>query len=105
MKIRNSIHALGHALLVFIYSAGVAWLMFNAQTILGSNGKPDNFLAPLSMLMLFVFSATVVGALVLGKPIILYLNGHKTEALKFFGYTVLWLFLITLCAFILLIWI
>ena len=87
------VHSLGHAVLVFIYVFGVAQIMFNGQRLFG---QVHDFWGPVIILMLFVFSAAVVGTLVLGRPILLYFSGAKSEALKFFGYTLGWLFLITL---------
>jgi len=87
------VHAFGHAVLVSLYTTGVAWLLFNAQRIFG---KAPSFLIPLAVLMLFVVSATIVGTLVLGPPALLYFNGKKDEALKFFGYTVAWLVVFTI---------
>ena len=55
---------------------------------------PDNkILAPLTFLLLFVLSASVSGALVLGKPVMMYLEGKKKEAVQLFGLTVFWLFI------------
>jgi hypothetical protein len=51
---------------------------------------PD-VLAGMTMLTLFVVSAAVTGSLVVGRPILLYLEGKKQEAARFFGYTLGWL--------------
>jgi len=48
------------------------------------------------MLLLFVLSATIVGLLVLGRPVWLYFNSQKQEALKMFFYTLSWLALFTI---------
>ena len=90
------LHALGHALLVLAYITGVASLMFNGQRLFGDQ---KSFLIPIAMLSLFVLSATIVGTLVLGKPILLYVDGKKSEGLKFFGYTVAWLLALTIALF------
>lgn len=103
MKNNTVLHSLGHAVLVLIYTSGVAWLLFNGKIIFG-DGEPKNFWAPVFMLLLFVLSATIVGTLVLGKPILLYWNGAKSEALRFFTYTVGWLFIILLIVFLLRPW-
>ena len=91
------LHALGHAILVLLYTSGVAWILFNAQRLLG---KATSFWGPLAVLMLFVVSATIVGTLVLGRPILLYLDGKRNEALRFFGWTVGWLVALTLVIFL-----
>jgi hypothetical protein len=86
-------HSFGHALLVVIYTSGVAWIMFNGQRLFG---QKDTILTPVAVLLLFVVSATIVGALVLGRPVLLYMDGKKSEALKMFAYTLGWLFLATI---------
>jgi len=91
--------ALRNSIGVLVYCGFVAWLMFNAERFL-SNGKPDTFLAPLTFLLLFVISATIVGGLVLGQPIYLYLEKSKTEAIKLFFYTVASLAILTLLVFV-----
>jgi len=51
-------------------------------------GKTDHdIVSPMAALMLFVFSALVTGGLVLGKPIMLYLDGHKKEGVKLLFFT------------------
>lgn len=98
MKNNTVLHSLGHALAAFIYIAGVAWFMSSGAAIFGAE-EPKNIWIPVIMLMLFVLSATITGALVLGRPILLYWDGKKSEALKFFGLTVLWLFTILVIVF------
>ena len=98
---REPLHALGHALLVLLYTSGVAWVLFNGPRIFG---RMTSFWAPLAVLMLFVVSATIVGSLVLGRPILLYLDAKKNEALRFFGYTVGWLAILTLIVFLVRLW-
>ena len=84
----------------FLYIAGVAWLMFNGEHLFG---KEDNFWMPVALLLLFVLSATIVGALVLGRPIYFYLGGAKQEALKLLFYTISGLLIITIIIFLILI--
>jgi len=86
-------HACGHAVLVCGYTSGVAWILFNGQRLFG---RAPTFLIPFAVLLLFVLSATIVGTLVLGRPALLYFNGKKHEALRFFGYTVGWLVIFTI---------
>jgi len=74
-----------------VYISFVALLMRNAERFLSNT--PDNILAPITFLTLFVLSAAVSGALVLGKPILLYMEGKKKEALQLFGFTLFWLFI------------
>ena len=81
----------------FLYILGVAWLMFNGEKFFG---KATSFLMPAALLLLFVLSAAIVGALVLGRSTLLYLNGLKSEAIKLFGYTLGCLFFITVIVFL-----
>jgi hypothetical protein len=86
------VRSLGHALAVFFYVAGVAGFMFNGERFFG---HVQSFIVPLTILLLFVLSAAITGTLVLGRPILLYMEGKKSDAFKFFGLTVLWISLIT----------
>lgn len=88
-------HSFGHAVLVALYISGVSWVLFNGEKLLGHT---RTFLVPFTMLLLFVLSATIVSTLVLGRPVLLYVNGSKREALQFFGCTVAWIFLVMLIA-------
>jgi hypothetical protein len=63
----------------------------------------DTIFIPIAMLMLFVCSAAITGFLVFGKPVMLYLDGKKKEALSLLGYTIGILFLLTIITFIILI--
>lgn len=82
---------------VLVYTSAVAWLMFNGEKIFG---QATSFWMPLALLLLFVFSALVVGLLVLGRPIYLYFNDAKSDAIKLLFYTVGWLFLIVVIIFV-----
>lgn len=86
------LYALLNSIGVFLYTSAVAWLLFNGERFFG---KAENFLMPAGLLLLFVLSATVVGALVLARPIILYLDNLKTEAVKMLVYTIIFLVIIT----------
>ena len=83
------INALGTTAYVCLVVIGIA----NAERFLGSD---ETILIPMTMLMLFILSATITSSLVLGKPILMYLNGQKAEAVKLFLYTVGWLGLYTI---------
>jgi hypothetical protein len=93
-------HSLGHVVLVAVYTSLVAQIMSNGSKWFG---KQDTAWTPVAVLMLFVLSAAVTGTLVLGRPILMYLDGKKKEALQFFGYTVGWLFISTLVVFVIMI--
>ncbi len=94
-------HPLGHAILTAAYVTGVSLFMSNIEKIFNPD-KPDTFLAPLFMILLFVVSATITATLVLGRPILLYHDGRRAEALRFFGYTLLWLVVLLFVVFLVL---
>ena len=76
-----------HSLGVLAYIFLVVLFMNNAQRILG---KEDNsYLAPMIFLLLFVLSALITASLVLVRPILYYLDGKKTEAVKLLIYTII----------------
>ncbi|MFA6285104.1 MAG: hypothetical protein WC643_01060 [Parcubacteria group bacterium] len=82
-----------------IYISLVALLMFSVEKLFGS--KPDPvIIAPIAFLLLFVISASISGALILGKPVMLYMDGKKKDALQLFGFTLAWLLLFLIVAFI-----
>ncbi len=83
-------YSLRHALGVIVYIFAVAAFMMNANAIFG---KEDTIIEVVVLLSLFTLSAAVVGSLTVGKPILMYLDGEKKDAVKLFGYTLLWLFL------------
>jgi hypothetical protein len=81
--------SLAYSLGVVIYIFLVAWLMSNGDKLFG---KVDNVLSGVAVLLVFVLSAAVTGSLVFGKPILMYLDGKRKEAVKMLGYTLGWLF-------------
>jgi len=83
------LRGLVHSILVIIYIALVACIMSNADNLFG---QMNDAFGATAFLLLFVLSATIVGGLVLGKPILLYLDGEKKNALSLLFYTVGWLF-------------
>jgi hypothetical protein len=93
MRKKIIVYALGCALGEAIYVTLVAVFMLNAEKIFGD--KPG-VLGMVTFLILFVLSAAVSGVLILGKPILLYLEGKKKEALELFGFTLGWLFFLML---------
>lgn len=66
-------------------------------------GRNNTFLAPIVMLLLFVFSAALTGYLMFGKPALWYVDGKKKEALSLLSYTLTFFCVITLLAVVLLI--
>jgi len=73
----------------------VGALFYMAPVIFGGIDKKDSIIIPIAMLMLFVFSATLCGALVLGRPILWFLDDKKKEAIKLFSYTLASMMVIT----------
>ena len=88
--------AVVNSLGIVVYASLVAFVMFNGEKFFG---KADDFTGPLMILLLFVVSAVITGSLFLGRPIYLYFEGLKKEAIKLFFYTLTFLFLITLIIF------
>ena len=85
------------ALGTVVYVAGVAWFMTNAEK--GFFGNEKTIWVPIAMLLLFVVSAGVTGSLVVGRPVMLYLDGKKREAVQQLGLTLLWLLVILVLVF------
>ncbi|MFA6307190.1 MAG: hypothetical protein WC639_05290 [Patescibacteria group bacterium] len=80
---------------VLAYVSLVVAFMSNAEKFFG---KEDNAMTGVVMLLLLVLSATITGSLVLGKPILLYLDGQKKEAVKMLFSTIASLFVLLLLA-------
>jgi hypothetical protein len=76
-----AIHALGTLIYVFLVTA----IMNNGEKLFGS--EDNEMLMPVVFLLLFVFSALITSFLVLGKPLMLYLDGQKKEGVKMLFYT------------------
>lgn len=89
-----------HSLGVVAYIIFVSFLMFNVEKIFG--GQEDTILAPVAFLLLFTLSAAIVGLLIFGRPVMLYLDGKKKEALNFAGTTVGFLFIEAIMVFLVL---
>ncbi|MCL4417394.1 MAG: hypothetical protein M1365_11970 [Actinobacteria bacterium] len=80
-----------------LYIVLVVSFLFSLQAF---NSHEDIMLIPVAMLLLFVSSAAITGFLVFGKPVMLYIDGKKREAVMLLGYTLCILVLITIFAFI-----
>jgi len=81
---RSLLNALG----TIAYVSVVATIMQNGEKVFESINET---IAPIAFLTLFVLSAAVTGGLVLGKPVLMYLDSQKKEAIKLFLYTLCWL--------------
>lgn len=97
----KNLNLIGRAILnslgVLIYISLVSLILNNAANIFGPMN--NKILGPIIFLMLFVFSALVTSGLVLGKPLLLYIEGLKKEGLKLFFYTGISLFILLLLSF------
>lgn len=89
-----------NSIFIFIYVGAVAAIMNNGNKIFGS---VNGFLGATLFLLLFVLSATIVGSLILLKPITLYLENQKKEAIRQLIYTIVSLVIITIFVAIILI--
>ena len=85
--------AVGELAYIFL----VVLFMRNAQKILGND---QNIISTMAFLLVVVLSASVSGALILGKPIMLYLDNKKKEAIILFGLTLGWFLLFIIIALI-----
>lgn len=70
----------------FLYSLGAAaWISIVAIFMQNANrwfGTQDTIISVIAVLILFSMSALVVGGLLIGKPIFLYIDGKKKEAVQ-----------------------
>lgn len=96
-------YAFVNAILTSLYISLVASFLFYGPHYFAFAGKPDTVFAPIMMLMLFVFSAAITATLVLGRPILWYMDGNKKDAISLLFYTLLVFFIIMLLAFTVLI--
>lgn len=82
--------SLADAFGVLVYIVLVALFMNSAEKVFP---RMNEILGPIVILLLFVLSAAVTGSLVLGRPVLAYLDGSKKEATIMFLYTLGWLLL------------
>lgn len=95
MKKELMLKTFRNSALVAVYIFGVSQIMVNGQTLFG---KEDNAFTPFGILLLFSLSAAVVGSLVFGLSVILFLDGKKKESVLAAFYTIGWLGVFTLLA-------
>jgi hypothetical protein len=89
MKNQITKYAFLHALFATIYITLVATIMFNIERLIGpTEGDGDNIFAPIGFLTLFVLSAAVMAVTIFGRPLMWYLDGKKTEAVRLTLYTI-----------------
>lgn len=93
---RGVLDSLGVLAYVFLISL----IPSNAERLFGTGD--NKVIGPIIFLLLFVFSALLTGFLILGKPLMLYLDGAKKEGVKLLFYTGVSLFVFLIIAIILL---
>ena len=85
-------HSWLHALGVLLYTAFAAIVISSSNALFGN--KPSIW-GGVAFLMLFVLSAAIVGLLIFAKPVTLFINGEKKEAVTFLIATLAWLAILT----------
>ncbi len=85
----------------FLYVIFVVLLLFFLRNFVPQ--AEDSLIIPIAMILLLVCSASITGFLVFGKPIMLYLDGKKKEAVLLLVNTIGILVILTIIAFIFLI--
>jgi hypothetical protein len=94
------IKAFINSLLTSLYIVAIGlFLYYGTMMKFGRN----SFIAPISLLFMFVFSAALTSYLLLGMPARMYIDGKKKEALSLITYTLGFFFAFTLIALLFLI--
>lgn len=78
---------------VVIYVALISFLLLNGENLFGHMA---NYSGPFLILLLLVFSVAIVGVLIFGYPIYLYMEEKKKEAVFTLFSIVSWMFLFIL---------
>lgn len=81
--------ALGEVGYIFL----VAMFFRTMEKYFGGQPDPPAPFGMVIILTLFVISAALSGALILGKPVLMYLEGKKRESVELFAFTLGWLVL------------
>jgi hypothetical protein len=91
---------IGQALLHALATAVYVYLIVNLMDFMGhSNVENVPIFVPIGFLLLFVVSAAITASLVFGRPVMLYLDGKKKDALAFAMYTIAWLIVVAILVF------
>lgn len=87
---KPSIHLIAffQAMGVTAYVALIITILNQLTMIFASIGERIPFLGPLIILLLFVLSAAITGSIVLGYPLMLFLEKRKNDALILFCETI-----------------
>ena len=78
---------------VLLYILAVGWIIMHGHEVFGDI---NNLWGPLIFLLLFVFSAMITGMLVMGRPLWLYIEGNKQDAIRLLFYNTTGLFILLL---------
>lgn len=76
-----------------LYVVAVGVFMYYGSLV--KLGRANVVLVPITLLLLFVFSAALTGFLIFGKPAQMYVDGKKKEALSLLTYTLVSFSIIT----------
>ena len=76
------------------YAVAFAWIVNHIEQWFGP--QEPSWLGFAMFIMIFIISACITASLVLLKPILLYLEGHKKDAVQLFVYTLLFLIILAL---------
>ncbi len=90
--------SLSYAALAVLYVAVIGTVMRNADKLFG--GGKIEALAPIGILLLLVVSAATMGMLIFGKPVMLYIDGQKREAVSMVVTTIASLAVFTVLVFV-----
>lgn len=82
-----------NAILAALY---IVVLVFAMTTFVDQPDKETSLLAPITVISLLTLSVAVMGYLFFGKPVMLYIDGQKREAVHFFLKTIAGFAVITL---------
>jgi hypothetical protein len=72
--------SVGYAAAAVLYVSAVATLMSGMEKVVGQ--KEDSVLAPVGFLLLLVVSVAMMGMLIFGKPVMLYIDGKKRDGVS-----------------------
>lgn len=89
------------ALATTLYIIAVGSFMYYGSLV--KLGRANVILVPITLLLLFVFSAALTGFLIFGKPAQMYVDGKKKEALSLITHTLIFFSIITFIAILLLV--
>ena len=86
-KSKTIIHGLGHGALALLYIYMVPQVMMRLGKVFSGPDSASNGVGPAVFLLVLVISAALMGLLVFGRPVMLYMDGKRREALVFFAST------------------